>query len=563
VIGTVVALAATAALALPAAGVSASSPAPGAPGAVSAFTDAFGSGNHAVSGMSQFGSAHGTMVSTSLMQNTQAHPRQVFHVIVTGTGIATNTQLAKAINSLGKSGRQFKSITGVTATITGADLQTLAKKYPKLVQAITPDRVVRTADYENSQMWSTTADVTPLWPVINRRTGLVSVPAPQAPAIAFIDSGVNAADTADFGSRVVATADFCSLCTDGPTGADLEGHGTMVAGIAAGSSPQYPGVAQNAPIVSIRVADANGESMESDVIAACGWIQANASKYGIKVVNISMAGASPTSIQFDPLDKAVEQLWFQGITVVAAAGNFGTGSAVDMSAAPGNDPFIITVGATDQNLTSTPADDTITPWSAFGYTADGFSKPDISAPGRYLIMPVPMGSTIPLAVPSRVVAPGYMWMSGTSFSSPVVAGAAAQILARHPNWTPDQVKGALMLTASYLPFAGAQAGGVGEVDAARAANLLIAPPNPNVALDAFVSPDPTTGAPAFSSAAWSSAVSSNAAWASAAWSSAAWASAAWSSAAWASAAWSSAAWSSSVNSAMTSLATYTEATYAP
>ena len=560
-IGTVVALAATAALALPAAGVSANSPAPGAPGAVSAFTDAFG--NHAAPGLSHFGSARGTMVSTSLMQNMQAHPRQVFHVIVTGTGVATNSQLTKAINSLGKSGRQFKSITGVTATITGADLQTLAKKYPKLVQAITPDRVVKTADYQSSQMWATTADVTPLWPVVNRRTGLVALAAPQAPAIAFIDSGVNAADTADFGSRVVATADFCSLCTDGPTGADLEGHGTMVAGIAAGSSPRYPGVAQNAPIVSIRVADANGESMESDVIAACGWIAANASKYGIKVVNISMAGASPTSIQFDPLDKAVEQLWFQGITVVAAAGNYGTGSAVDMSAAPGNDPFIITVGATDQNLTSTPADDTIAPWSAFGYTADGFSKPDISAPGRYLIMPVPMGSTIPTAVPDRVVAPGYMWMSGTSFSSPVVAGAAAQILARHPNWTPDQVKGALMLTASYLPFAGQQAGGVGEVDAAQAASLPIAPPNPNVALDAFVSTDPTTGAPAFSQAAWASAVSSNAAWASAAWSSAAWASAAWSSAAWASAAWSSAAWSSSVNAAMTSLATYTEATYAP
>jgi len=414
VIGTIVALAATAALALPAAGVSANSPAPGAPGAVSAFTDAFG--NHAAPGLSHFGSARGTMVSTSLMQNMQAHPRQVFHVIVTGTGVATNSQLTKAINSLGKSGRQFKSITGVTATITGADLQTLAKKYPKLVQAITPDRVVKTADYQSSQMWATTADVTPLWPVVNRRTGLVALAAPQAPAIAFIDSGVNAADTADFGSRVVATADFCSLCTDGPTGADLEGHGTMVAGIAAGSSPRYPGVAQNAPIVSIRVADANGESMESDVIAACGWIAANASKYGIKVVNISMAGASPTSIQFDPLDKAVEQLWFQGITVVAAAGNYGTGSAVDMSAAPGNDPFIITVGATDQNLTSTPADDTIAPWSAFGYTADGFSKPDISAPGRYLIMPVPMGSTIPTAVPDRVVAPGYMWMSGTSFS---------------------------------------------------------------------------------------------------------------------------------------------------
>ena len=298
----------------------------------------------------------------------------------------------------------------------------------------------------------------------------------------------------------------------------------MVAGIAAGSGSDYPGVAQNAPIVSVRVANQDGESMESDVIAAADWILANKDKYGIKVVNISMAGSSPASFQYDPLDQAVERLWFAGVTVVAAAGNFGTGSAVDMSAAPGNDPFIITVGALDQNQTSDPSDDTVAPWSAYGFTADGFSKPDIAAPGRYMVMPVPMGATIPTAVPDRVVAPGYMWMSGTSFAAPVVAGAAAQILARHPDWTPDQVKGALMLTAAYLPNADWQSAGVGEVDAAMAASLDFTPPNPNENLDTFVSSDPTTGQPLFNSAAWADAVSSEAAWSSAAWSSAAWSS---------------------------------------
>ena len=624
-IGTVVALAATAALALPAAGIAAKTPAPGVPGAVSTFTDAFGSSHNGVSGQPKFGGQSGTMVASSLMTRVQTHPKQVFHVIVTGTGIATNASLAKAINSLGKTktGRQFKSITGVSATITGADLQTLAKKYPKLVQAITVDRKIRTADYQDAQMWTSTADITPLW---NSADG---GPAPQAPGIAFIDSGINAADTVDFGNRVVESVSFCSLCTDtaaattttaaapvsstadtsataAPAGStdtssstavasssttdssatadtsataaqvtaltpaastfvsdDLEGHGTMVAGIAAGSNPDYPGVAQNAPIVSVRVANGDGESMESDVIAACDWILANKDTYGIKVVNISMAGSSPTSFQFDPLDQAVERLWFAGVTVVAAAGNFGDGSAVDMSAAPGNDPFIITVGAVDQNETADPYDDTVAPWSAFGYTADGFSKPDVVAPGRYMIMPVPMGTTIPNTVPDRVVSPGYMWMSGTSFASPVVAGAAAQILAVHPDWTPDEVKGALMLTSAYLPNVDWQASGVGEIDAATAASLPFDPPNPNENLDAFVSSDPSSGQPVFDSAAWASSVSSDAAWSSAAWSSAAWASAAWASAAWASAAWSSAAWASSVNSAMTSLATYTEATYSP
>ena len=149
----------------------------------------------------------------------------------------------------------------------------------------------------------------------------------------------------------------------------------------------------------------------------------------------------------------------------------------------------------------------------------------------------------------------------------MVAGTVAQVLAVNPSWTPDQVKGALMLSAAYLPNADSQAAGVGEVDGAMAASLSafgIDPPNPNENLDTFVGTDPSTGQPMFDSAAWASAVSSDAAWSSAAWASAAWSSAAWASAAWASAAWSSAAWSSAAwSSAMTSAVSYSEATYSP
>ena len=579
-IGSIAVLAATAALALPAAGVAAGTP-------------TFGGLSLTPTGavaLPHFGGATGPTMTSALMKKVQTHPNQTFKFIVLGTKGAKGTDLARVIGSggFGKDVHAFSSIPGVSATISGAQLQRLALMYPKLLQSITLDKPVQTAGYQDAQMWTDSADISPLWNAFDPNTGDVTGPAPQAPAIAFIDSGINASDAADFGTRVIANVAFCSLCTNGNgTGGsssdapgqqgivgnsgdapghstyDREGHGTMVAGIAAGSNPAYPGVAQNAPIVNVRVANKDGESMESDVIAACDWILANKDTYGIKVVNISMAGSSPASFRYDPLDQAVERLWFAGVTVVAASGNFGTGSAVDMSAAPGNDPFIITVGALDQNQTSDPSDDTVAPWSAYGFTADGFSKPDIAAPGRFMIMPVPMGSTIPTAVPDRVVAPGYMWMSGTSFAAPVVAGAAAQILALHPDWTPDQVKGALMLTANYMPNVNWQSAGVGAVDGAAAATLPFAPPNPNENLDKFVSTDSTTGKPLFNSAAWASAVSSNAAWSSAAWSSAAWASAAWASAAWASAAWSSAAWSSGVNSAMSSLATYTEATYEP
>jgi serine protease AprX len=346
---------------------------------------------------------------------------------------------------------------------------------------------------------------------------------------------------ADFGARIVASVNFSSLSPAGATGDD-EGHGTMVAGVAAGAAAVAPGVAQNAPLVDVRTANADGESRTSDVISAIDWILAHRSVYNIRVVNMSMAGNVETSVRFDPLDKAVESLWLNGIVVVAAAGNNGSADGPVPFGAPANDPFIITVGALDQAGTVSPADDFRAPWSAYGHTADGFAKPDVGAPGRYIVAPVPMASTIATCKPDRIVALGYTWMSGTSFSAPAVAGAAAQLLAIHPQWTPDQVKGALMLTATSLPAAGFSVG-VGEINAAAAA-AVAAPPNPNENLDVFVGTDPSTGAPVFDADAWVSAVSANPTWSQANWTSANWTSANWSGANWTSANWTSANWTS-------------------
>ena len=504
----------------------------------------------------------GAVVPAYLLAQAQANPTQLFHVIVQGTKDATSSSVASDAGSEnGKAKKVFASISGAAVDITGKDLVKLAR-HPQVL-AITPDQPVQTTAYQDASMWTQSADVGPLWKLTDPSTGAILGAAPQAPAVAIVDSGIDASKVGDFGSRIVASVNLCSICIDKSIN-DGEGHGTMVAGVLAGQNASHPGVAQNAPIVAVKTADPSGQSMTSDVIAAADWILANKAQYNIKVANFSMAGASRTTFRFDPLDKAVEKLWFSGVTVVAAAGNFGTGAgAVDMSMAPGNDPFVITVGAIDQNQTSDTSDDTVPPWSAYGFTADGFSKPDVSAPGRYMVMPVPAGSTIPNTVPDRIVAPGYMWMSGTSFAAPVVAGAAAQILARHPDWGPDQVKGALMLTSNYLPNVNWQAAGTGEIDAAMAAGLPFTPPNPNENLDKYVSTNPLTAQTSFNQAAWSDAAWSDAAWSSAAWASAAWSSAAWSSAAWASAAWSSAVFTANTNTAMSSTATYSEATYAP
>src|SRR5437588_286911 len=166
-------------------------------------------------------------------------------------------------------------------------------------------------------MWQESTDMTILQYAFNPSTGAITGPAPQAPAIAIVDSGVQA--RADFGSRLVASVNMGSLCAPMASGDD-EGHGTMVAGVAAGASVNYPGGAKNAPIVSIRTADASGQSLESDVVAAADWIDAHAKQYNIRVANFSLATADTTRIRVDPLDKAVERLWLDGIVVIAAAG---------------------------------------------------------------------------------------------------------------------------------------------------------------------------------------------------------------------------------------------------
>ncbi len=169
--------------------------------------------------------------------------------------------------------------------------------------------------------------------------------APQAPAIAIFDSGIDASKTADFGSRIVARANFASLEPDA-TG-DPMGHGTMVAGIAAGNGPVYPGVARNAPLVDVRVAASDGRAFTSDIIAAVDWVLANKSTYNIRVANFSLVGTRAASFRVDPLDKAVEKLWLSGVVVVAAAGNNGNAANPVGIGAPANDPFVITVGALD------------------------------------------------------------------------------------------------------------------------------------------------------------------------------------------------------------------------
>jgi serine protease AprX len=492
----------------------------------------------AAAGPERPASSETAFVAAELLGQVEQNPNGLFDVIVQGSsshavGAIVREQASASPGAASALGREFTTVNGVAAQLTGRQILNVARMPG--VTAITPDAPVSLdGSLSSRQQWPFVSGVALGWAAIE------SGSLPPAPTIAVVDSGVDGTRS-DFAGRLIRQVTITSRLVNSP--GDGRGHGTFVAGIAAGSASGYTGAAPSAKLISLDVLDDQGIALTSDVIAAADWIYANKSAYNIRVANFSLHSTVPASVFWDPLDRAVEKLWLNGVVVVAAAGNYAVdGAPSGVLFAPGNDPFVITVGANDIRGSVSTVDDKAAPWSSYGYTIDGFAKPDLAAPGRYMIGPVPAGSTLALERPLSVVAPGYMKLSGTSFAAPVAAGAAAYLLALHPSWTPDQVKGALMLTAKQAPLATPLSVGVGELDAGRAA-ALVAPPNANLALQQYVVTDPIDGVTrSFDAASWGSDAQADASWGTASWGTASWGTASWGSSSWGSLYWSTASW---------------------
>ena len=337
---------------------------------------------------------------------------------------------------------------------------------------------------------------------------------------------------------------------DAQTADDGYGHGTDVAGIIAGDSSaraasdplhdQFVGVAPQAKVIAVKVSDEQGSATVLDVIYGLQFAVDFRHRYGIRVINLSLDADAAQSYTQDPLDAAVESAWRHGIVVVAAAGNRGTASdAVDY--APGNDPYVITVGAVDENRTAKVIAHTVAPWSSQGTTQDGFAKPDVYAPGAHVVSDLAPGSAFASLCSTCVVDGQYIRASGTSFAAPMISGLVADVLELHPRWTPDQVKGALLdpsVRTSASP----------EVDALKVAELTSPSPadqglEPN-RLIAGGSGELDYARASWSRASWSLTNWDRASWSRASWSLADWARASWSRASWSRASWSTASWAS-------------------
>jgi serine protease AprX len=414
-------------------------------------------------------------------------------------GLAARMSAAKAEKLVDEDGVRVVSLNAAVKrnalTVGGIDTSLIKTSYPDSVQA--------------PKAWSTA-------------TG-------KGVGVAVVDTGI-AGTQPDFRtsqsnstSRVVATVATNPYATGDN---DSYGHGTHVAGIIGGNSNNRPssdslkgdyvGVAPDANLISVKVSDEKGDATLLDVIYGLQFAVDYKDTYNIRVVNLSLESTQAQSYKTDPLDAAAEAAWFNGIVVVAAAGNRGTsGDAVDY--APGNDPYVVSVGGVDDQGTKNTLDDAIADWSSRGTTQDGFAKPDVLAPGAHIVSNLAPKSAFASMCPSCIVDGEYIRAGGTSMSAPVVAGAVADMLQARPGLTPNQVKAAIISTGRNVLAS--------TLDEASVSGLVygsIPTTNPNAGLTPSTLIDSSTGSIDYSRSSWSRSSWSRSSWSRSSWSRSSW-----------------------------------------
>ncbi|MQB00810.1 MAG: S8 family serine peptidase [Actinobacteria bacterium] len=295
--------------------------------------------------------------------------------------------------------------------------------------------------------------------------------------IAMIDSGIVPVNGLSAPGKIINGPDLSfESQAENLRHLDTYGHGTHIAGLIAGRDNGSPGtlsesnhdgfsgIAPDARVVSVKVADATGATDVSQVLAGIDWVVQHRRDNGlnIRVLNLSFGTDGVQDYVLDPLTYAAEVAWHHGIVVVVSAGNsqFGPGRLNN----PAYDPFVIAVGASDPGTTLGREDDTVPNWSARSFDR----TVDLVAPGKSIVSLRDTNSFIDSQFPGGRVNSRFFRGSGTSQAAAIVSGAAALLLEHRPWMTPDQVKGALKDGATPILSATPEAQGEGQLDLARA-----------------------------------------------------------------------------------------------
>lgn len=271
--------------------------------------------------------------------------------------------------------------------------------------------------------------------------------------------------------------------------AAVQWHGLMTTVTACGNGTRshgfYRGLAPDARLVLVQVADQSGHIGNPAIARALSWIAGHADRLGIRVVSVSLGGDDVASPRDNDVDAAVARLVDRGIVVVVAAGNDGERRLVP----PASAPEAITVGGLDDR--NSFGHEAWALWhSNYGETLGKTPKPELVAPSLHVVAPILPDSTLAqearalfsrrgeadadaaLAV-RKMVTPHYQLVEGTSFAAPIVAGIVAGMLEANASLTPRRVRELLQAASQPVPGASLERQGAGAVDAGRAVTMAL------------------------------------------------------------------------------------------
>jgi serine protease AprX len=433
---------------------------------------------------------------------------------------------------------RYPNVAAAVVTGSRAAIQSLA--HAPGVRGVSPDVTLTTASDSHQSGRSVFS-----WTGLGGEAGIAHAGA--GVTVALLDTGVSDTPALDRASgRLVDGVDTSHLAEGGDASTagrftDGYGHGTFMAtliagGRVSGTGNRGLGVAPSARVVVVKVADDQGTTSLSEVLAGLDWIAVQAPK--IQLVNIALAHPRPgAAYGEDPLTVAVEHVQAAGVAVIAAVGNV-PGQVGD----PGLDPRVLTVGAAD--LVSHGNDARVASFSGYGSVA-GVRKPDVVASGVGVLGMLPAGSTVARANPQAEHRGGLWRGSGTSESTAIATGVAAEFLSSHPQATLSQVKPSLRAAAESIG------------DSRRAGRGLLGMADEAVASTPSSTGEGSLDSAAFTRDAWRggdwrdlldsawSPTSSASSWSASSWSSQAWQASSWSASSWSASSWSGSSWSGS------------------